>query len=252
MEILRILVSFGIATAALWCASPAAAQNAEGGRPEQYSKLCAPCHGDGATGGERGPALLDNRSLRSRTEKQIHDVIQNGKSGGMPAFALPEDQLQPLAHWVRSLNVSAFDLGTQGDVTAGERFFFGNGRCASCHMVRGRGGTNGPDISAIGRELTLRQLEQTLDEPAAWAASRSGGSCPSWAWCPGQGWSLVSVRLRDGASVRGLLRSQGKHDLQLQTLDGHLRLLLDAEYLEISRETASFMPALKATGEERW
>ena len=65
---------------------------------------------------ERGPALLDNRSLRSRSEKQIHDVIQNGKSGGMPAFALPEDQLQPLARWVRSLNVSAYDLGTPGDV----------------------------------------------------------------------------------------------------------------------------------------
>ena len=62
---------------------------------------------------------------------------------------------------------------------------------------------------------------------------------------------MVSVRLQDGSSVRGLLRSQGKHDLQLQTLDGHLRLLLDTEYREITREKESFMPALKATGEER-
>ena len=247
MKIVRSLVSLGIATATLWSAFPAAAQNADRGRPEQYAKLCAACHGEAATGSERGPALLDNRSLRSRSEKQIHDVIQNGKSGGMPAFALPEDQLQPLARWVRSLNVSAYDLGPPGDVAAGERFFFGKGRCASCHMVRGLGEANGPDLSGIGRELTLGQLEQALDEPAAWAAGRSGGSCPSWAWCPGQGWSLVSVRLQDGSSVRGLLRSQGKHDLQLQTLDGHLRLLLDTEYREISREQGSFMPALKAT-----
>jgi PQQ-dependent dehydrogenase (methanol/ethanol family) len=235
MGIVRSLVSFGIATATWWFAFPAAAQNTNRGRPEQYAKLCAACHGETAAGTERGPALLDNRSLRSRSEKQIHDAIQNGKQGGMPAFPLPEDELQPLARWVRSLNVSAYDLGTPGDVGAGERFFFAKGQCASCHMVRGQGRANGPDISGIGRELTLGQLEQALDEPAVWAAGRSGGSCPPWAWCPGQGWS----------------RSQGKHDLQLQTLDGHLRLLLDTEYQDVSREKDSFMPALKATTEER-
>jgi mono/diheme cytochrome c family protein len=251
MGIVRSLVSPAIATAIWWSAFSAAAQNSNRGRPEQYGKLCVACHGETAAGTERGPALLDNRSLRSRTEKQIHDVIQNGKPGGMPAFPLPEDQLQPLARWVRSLNVSAYDLGTPGDVGAGERFFFAKGQCASCHMVRGQGGANGPDMSGIGRELTLGQLEQALDEPAAWAAGRSGGSCPPWAWCPGQGWSLVTVRLRDGSAVRGLLRSQGKHDLQLQTLDGHLRLLLDTEYQEVSREKDTFMPALNASAEER-
>ena len=251
MGIARRLVSFGIATVTLWSALPAAAQNTERGRPAQYAQLCVTCHGEAATGTERGPALVDNRSLRSRSEKQIHDAIQNGRPGGMPAFTLPDEQLRSLARWVRSLNASAYDLGPPGDAAAGERFFFEKGRCVSCHMVRGLGETNGPDLSGIGRELTLGQLEQALDEPAAWAAGKSGGSCPSWAWCPGQGWSLVSVRLQDGSSVRGLLRSQGKHDLQLQTLDGHLRLLLDTEYREVTREKESFMPALKATGEER-
>ena len=67
----------------------------------------------------------------------------------------------------------------------------------------------------------------------------------------GQGWSLVSVRLRDGSTLRGLLRSQGKHDLQLQSLDGHFHLLLDTEYREISREKAGSCHALKATHGER-
>ena len=251
MEIARRVLSAWIVTAVLWSAFPAGAQDADRGRPEQYARLCAACHGEAATGTERGPALLDNRSLRSRSEKQIHDLIQSGSPGRMPAFSLPEDQLQSLARWVRSLNASAYDLEPPGDAGAGERFFFGKGQCASCHMVRGLGKANGPDISGIGRELTLGQMEQALDDPAARAASRPGGSCPSWAWCPGEGWSVVNVRLRDGSSVRGFLRSQGKHDLQLQTLDGHFRLLFDTEYQEISREKASYMPALKATAEER-
>ena len=80
MGIARSLVSFGIATATLWSAFPATAQNAERGRPAQFAQLCAACHGEAATGTERGPALVDNRSLRSRSEKQIHDLIQNGTS----------------------------------------------------------------------------------------------------------------------------------------------------------------------------
>jgi mono/diheme cytochrome c family protein len=125
----------------LWSAFPAAAQNVERGRPAQFAQLCVACHGEAATGTERGPALVDNRSLRSRSEKQIHDAIQNGRPG-MPAFALPEEQLQSLARWVRSLNASAYDLGTPGDTAAGERFFFGKGR-RPCHMVRGGRG-HGP------------------------------------------------------------------------------------------------------------
>jgi PQQ-dependent dehydrogenase (methanol/ethanol family) len=169
----------------------------------------------------------------------------------MPPFALPEDQLQALARWVRSLNISVFDSAPADDVSAGERFFFGKGQCGSCHMVRGRGESKGPDLSAIGREVTLGQLEETLDDPAGRAASRSAGSCPGWAWCPGQGWSVATVKLKDGSSVRGLVRSEGKHDLQLQPPDGHLRSFLDTEYREVVRAQGSSMPALKSTAAER-
>ncbi len=237
----------GLVAAALWVAGPATAQN---GKPETYGKLCAGCHGPAATGTERGPALLDNRALRGRSEKQIHDLIRNGVSGGMPAFALPEEELQALAGWVRSLNTSAFDLKLGGDAEAGERFFFGKGQCGSCHMVRGQGKANGPDLSRIGRELTLGQLEQALADPATRAALRPGGSCPGYAWCPGEGWAPARVRLRDGSTLRGLLRSQGRHDLQLQTSDGRLRLLVESEYSEVVREPGSSMPLLKATEDE--
>ena len=157
---------------------PAASQNSGGSRPDTYAKLCVSCHGEAATGTERGPELVENRALRSRSEKQIHDLIQNGSPGRMPAFALPEEQVQALAHWVRSLNVSAFDLAPAGDLAAGERFFFGKGQCGSCHMVRGRGGAKGPDLSAIGRELTLGQLEQALDDPPGARPAGPAGPAP--------------------------------------------------------------------------
>ena len=71
-----------------------------------YEQRCAVCHGDDASGSDRGPALSRSRSLRTRSLDEIHDIIQNGTAGGMPPFALPEDQLQALAGFVRSMNAS--------------------------------------------------------------------------------------------------------------------------------------------------
>src|SRR5690348_11666032 len=70
----------------------------------QFTKLCAPCHASDATGTDRGPSLANSRSVRSRTDTEIHDIIRNGTQRGMPPFALPEAQLQSLTQYVRLLN----------------------------------------------------------------------------------------------------------------------------------------------------
>ncbi len=217
---------------------------------EQYfAKGCVVCHGEGAKGTERGPSLVMSRSLQNRSEKEIQEVIRNGTEGGMPPFALPEAQLQSLAQWIRFLNAPVFDFPTVGDAKQGEQFFFEKGQCATCHMVAGRGKANGPDLSAIGRQLSLKDLEQSLDSPGEKAGSSS--NCPFFAWCPQDQWKVVNVNLRDGSKLRGFARSRGKHDLQLQTLDGQFRFLLDTEYDQVVREKASLMPALKSSAEER-
>src|SRR6516164_3423720 len=64
---------------------------------KQFGSLCEGCHGQGGTGGDRAPALVNNRSLRTRNEAQIRDLIKTGTPGGMPAFRLSEDELQSLA-----------------------------------------------------------------------------------------------------------------------------------------------------------
>src|SRR5688572_15739913 len=180
--------------------------------PQDYTALCAACHGETAGGTERGSSLVDNRRLRTRSVLQIRDVIRNGTQGGMPPFNLPDEKLLALATWVHSLNASAYDAKPPGDAAAGEQFLFGKGQCASCHMIAGRGGTNGPDLSSVGRQLTLRQLEQALVDPVARTANRSAPACPGWAWCPDQTWTVVNVHLRNGSVLRGFAKNQGRHD----------------------------------------
>src|SRR5262249_15357943 len=127
--------------------TPAAPGSDFAAAQKQFDSLCEGCHGVGGNGGGRGGALVHNRSLRTRNEAQIRDLIKSGASGGMPAFQLPEGELQSLARWLRSLNISAFDTRPFGDAHAGEKFFFGKGQCSTCHMVHGSGKVNGPDLS---------------------------------------------------------------------------------------------------------
>jgi PQQ-dependent dehydrogenase (methanol/ethanol family) len=200
-----------------------------------FEQRCAVCHGDDASGTDRGPALARSRRLRTRSTGEIHDIIQKGTPTGMPPFPLPEEQLQALAVWIRSMNATAFDAQPEGDRAAGERFFFGQGKCASCHTALGRGKSVGPDLTSIGRQVTLADLTRKLRNPSAQLSAS---------------YATVSVRLRDGATVRGFARKETLHELQLQTTDGRLLLLADGEYTIAARDNTSAMPPLQATAAE--
>ncbi len=239
-----------IIAASLFAAWAAAQQpHAEG--IKVYAESCAACHGVQPTGTDRGPALVNSRALRRRSESQISGIIRKGTPGGMPAFPLPPARMDPLARYIHSLNASAYDANPPGDRAAGERFFFGKGGCSSCHMVRGRGGAKGPDLSETGRQLTVAEIGAMLDDPASQTGVRSTASCPGWAFCPQEPWTLVNVSLAAGGSARGFARAQSRHGVTLQTLDGKLLSLTEAEYTAIAREKGSFMPKLAASPAER-
>jgi PQQ-dependent dehydrogenase (methanol/ethanol family) len=205
-------------------------------RPEQsFSERCASCHGDDASGSDRAPALAKSRRLGTRSLAEIRDIIRKGTTGGMPAFPLPDSELLSLAEFVRSMNATAFDAKPAGDRSAGERFFFGKGQCGTCHVAVGHGNSVGPDLSNIGRQLTLADFTRKWTDPKARLT---------------EGYTTVTVRLRDGRTLKGFARRETQHALQLQVDDGRLLPLAGGEYEVISRETTSTRHVLQASKEE--
>jgi len=202
---------------------------------KQFASLCAGCHGVDGAGGEYGPNIVDLRRWE-RSEKSLPDIIKNGiTDSGMPAFPLPQPDVDSLVAFVNSLRAPAADHPAPGDAAAGERYFFGKGNCSGCHMIQGRGGNLGPDLSTLGRQRRLGQIQQALRDPASLQTP---------------GYKLVSLRLRDGASFQGLVKNESNYDLQLQTLDGTLRLLSREEIADETREPSSLMPKVSANGDE--
>jgi PQQ-dependent dehydrogenase (methanol/ethanol family) len=204
--------------------------------PQVFAVRCAGCHGADAHGTEHGPSLAGARTLRGRTIPWIRHVIHNGvPSGGMPAFHLPANELDALAALVHSLNSPTAESTVPGNRAAGERYFFGEGNCSSCHMVYGRGEAVGPDLSSVAREMTVDQLRTALLRPSAHLTP---------------GYELVTVRLRDGETIRGFARSRSNFEIVVQDLKEEFHFIGRDEIAGLAQETQSLMPPLEASPAE--
>src|ERR1051326_1006174 len=225
----RWLRKLGAAVAALFC-SPIflTAQNSSVTTPEAasrqrlYAERCAGCHGPDIRGTDQGPPLAGNPLAHRMTVQRLKAVIRNGiPNAGMPPFDLPAADLEALASFVHSLNSQAAESSVPGDAAAGEKFFFGKGRCSSCHMVMGNGRPIGPDLSDLGNERTVTEIESALKQPSADFAP---------------GYDLVSVKLRDGKVVRGFARSRTNFDMSVEDLDGKLHLIEAGQIASIAED----------------
>ena len=202
---------------------------------ELFAARCAVCHGDGH-GTERGPNLANSRRVRARSASELLAVIRDGVPGaGMPAFNLPAPELNSLTAFVRSMSASASEAGAPGSAAAGEQFFFGKGGCANCHMALGRGKAVGPDLSTVGREMTLLEIDEAVRQPSARVKP---------------GYKVVTVELRDGRSVRGFARNQSRYNIQVQDLTGQFHLMKQEQILRTTLEPGSLMPAARCSEEE--
>ena len=144
--------------------------------------------------------------------------------------------MDALAAFVGGLRAPAIEHPPAGNAAAGESFFFGKGNCANCHLVKGRGGVLGPDLSNLGRDTRLGRIELALRDPKALGMS---------------GYKLVSVRLRSGETIRGLAKNESNYDLQLQDLEGKLHFVSREDMAEETADPKGLMPPLSATGAEQ-
>ena len=230
----------------------AVGQTVDAGK-RQYQARCVGCHGEDGTGGGHGPRIVDVPRPRAASQEAVRNLILKGiPDGGMPAFQISDAEADAIAAYVMTIKEPAAGGATvpkaaSGDAVAGERFFATKGDCTSCHMVRGRGGVLGPDLSNVGRDRTPAQIEQALrdpgSEPAASVgrAGRGGRGAPTF--------QAVTVRLHSGQTIRGIAKNENAFDMQLLAVDGTLHLLSKDQVAEVVREK-SLMPKIEATGEE--
>ena len=223
----------------LLTAAQAAAQsgpaNPPGAGPEAidagrklYQSSCTGCHGPDGAAGERAPALAGLRRYRRESESALFDAIRNGIPGtAMPSLGLPETDIRRIVAFVRSLRAKAIDTPVSGDITAGRGIFEGKGRCTECHMIHGKGGLLGPDLSNIGEERSVGEIRAALIAPER----------------PQPGFEPVKVVTTDGHSFDGVAKNEDSFTLEMLDRDQRLQLFTRDQLREVVHGTVSLMPA---------
>lgn len=209
---------------------------------ELYNRTCTGCHGYDGTPGEQGPALgASGRRYLRISDQEIFDAIRKGIPGTlMPGTGLAEADDWKVAAYIRSLRGTAIDAPAQGDVAHGEQIFWGKGACGDCHMIRGRGGLLGPDLSNLAGRRKLYSIRDALTKTEHRVATDGGRHELSLA--PLNTYQAVRVFARDGKSWSGVLMNEDSFSLQMLGSDNELHMFARDELRQVVYEPKSLMP----------
>ena len=194
-----------------------------------FDAQCAWCHGNEGDGGA-GPNL-HGKLLHATTLTSIVDIINRGiPATDMPSFRLTDRETRQAATYVLSLSRSASRPGP-GNAGRGSAVYQSNG-CGSCHVVEGRGGILGPELTTIGGRRGAAYLREAIVKPAA--------SHPP-------GYLVVRAVSNSGADVRGIRVNEDVFWIHIRDASGNLHALQKSELARVDRELeGTLMPSYES------
>ena len=211
-------------------AAPAGATDLASGR-RIFDAQCGWCHGTEGDGGT-GPNL-HGRLRHATTLNSIVDIITSGIAGtDMPSFrlGLTERSTRQAAAYVLSLSRSAARPGS-GNAGRGAAVYQSSG-CGSCHVVEGRGGILGPELTTIGGRRGSVYLRQALVTPAS-------------AHPPG--YLVVRAVPASGAAVRGIRVTEDVFWIHVRDAGGTVHTLEKSALTRVDREIeGTLMPSYES------
>jgi putative heme-binding domain-containing protein len=204
-----------------------------------FRQWCGMCHGRDATGGAKGPDLA-TRTLRADDDGRLYGTIQTGMPGTqMPAADLSEQETWQVVAFLQSLKPAAA-APVRGDARAGEKLYWGEAKCSTCHMVAGRGGRRGPDLTRVGAARPAAFLVESIRKPSAHLTERMAGA--DFGTTPIR-YAAVTIAPRNGEELLGLLVNED--NFSIVVMDDHetLRSYRKKDLLRYTVGPTSLMPA---------
>lgn len=197
-----------------------------------FAATCSGCHGLDGTGTQRAPNIVSNPQIQKLSSEELHQIISHGVPGaGMPAFqSLGNPTITSLVSYLQTLQGNNRAAPLPGDPKRGEKVFFGSGQCGSCHMVAGRGGFIGPDLTPYGQTHTAEKIKQAINNPAQRDSIKK-----------------VVTAVTSEAEFRGVVLNEDNFSLQLQSLDGAFHFFSKSDLKAVNTGQGSIMPSDYAT-----
>ena len=193
-----------------------------------FRNRCAGCHGPDARG-YVGPDLT-GLWASGVADDRIFDTVRRGVPGtDMPAAdpeRVPDREIWQVLAYVRTVAASTPQQALTGSPDKGERIF--QGTCRTCHMVDGRGGQLGPDLTRIGSGRPRAALTKKIRTP-------SDNIRP--------GYEPVTLVLSDGQRIRAVKKNEDEFSIQIMDMRQRVQGYVKANLTEVAADKQSVMPA---------
>jgi putative heme-binding domain-containing protein len=210
---------------------------------------CALCHGLGAHGGGRGPDLTSAHKKHTHSDQEMFQVISNGIPGtAMPAngtngqgVGMTDKEIWQIITYIRSQEVKA-SAKSSGNAAHGKELFYGDGNCSLCHMLEGKGGRLGPDLTGVGGSRTREAIIESIRNPSrrlAWGLTEATKEFP-------QEYESVTVVTADGKQIKGITLNEDSFSVQIMDSGENVYLLEKAKLKSFQKSRESAMPKYNA------
>ncbi len=210
---------------------------------------CALCHGLGAHGGGRGPDLTRAVKKHTHSDADMFQVISNGIPGtAMPAngtngqgVGMTDEEIWQIITYIRSQEVKA-PAKPLGNAVHGKDLFYGDANCSLCHMVEGKGGRLGPDLTAVGGSRTREAMIDSVRDPSrrlAWGLTEATKEFP-------HEYESVTAVTADGKEIKGVTLNEDSFSVQIMDSNEQIHLLKKDKLRSFQKSRQSAMPKYDA------
>jgi len=190
------------------------------------TRLPAERRADATAGLAKSPARHGDLLARLADDREPAVAREAGRaSQTVPSSDSPRPAVTDIDAWLAR-------LGDGGSADAGWRTFFATtgGRCAACHMLGGRGGMVGPDLTGIVARMGRRRVLESLLQPDKEI---------------GPGYVAYALELTDGRVITGLSAGLVEKDTaeRILTADGSATIVPLAKIESRTPLATSLMPS---------
>ncbi len=211
----------------------------------EFRANCAFCHGLGARGGGRGPDLTRIQKKHGNSDADIFRTISEGVPGtAMPpngatqqGVGMTEEEIWQVVSYIRSVQVKSSAQPT-GNAARGKELFSGSAACASCHMMEGKGGRLGPDLTATGTSRSVDYIVESVRNPSRRLAQGLTEAMKEFS----QEYETVNVVDERGQKFQGVVLNEDNFTLQMIDTREQVHLFAKEKLRSLDKSRESLMP----------
>jgi len=211
----------------------------------EFRANCAFCHGLGARGGGRGPDLTRVQKKHGNSDADIFRTISEGVPGtAMPpngatqqGVGMTEEEIWQVVSYIRSVQVKSSPQAT-GNAVRGKELFSGSAACVTCHMMEGKGGRLGPDLTATSSARSVDYIVDSVRNPSHRLAQGLTEAMKEFS----QEYETVNVVDERGQKFQGVVLNEDNFTLQMIDTREQIHLFEKEKLRSLDKSRESLMP----------